>query len=67
MRLIYHPEAEAEFLEAARHYEEEVAGLGVRFMTEWDRAIESHEMAPRGGRDPALHHGAVSLRHLLSN
>jgi plasmid stabilization system protein ParE len=46
MRLIYHPEAETELFEAARYYEEEVAGLGARFMTEWDRAIEIILEAP---------------------
>lgn len=46
MRLIYHPEAETEVIEAARHYEEEVSGLGVRFLAEWDRAIEIILEAP---------------------
>lgn len=40
MRLKYHPEARAEVVEAARYYEEEVAGLGARFLNDWDRAIE---------------------------
>ena len=41
MRLIYHPEAEVELREAASRYQEEVSGLGARFMAEWDRMLRS--------------------------
>jgi toxin ParE1/3/4 len=40
MRLIYHPDAESELIEAARYYERRVATLGVQFLNEADRAVE---------------------------
>ena len=39
MRLIYHPDAESELVEAARYYESRVAMLGVQFLDEADRAV----------------------------
>lgn len=39
MRLIYHPDAEAELIEAARYYESRVATLGTQFLAEADRAV----------------------------
>jgi toxin ParE1/3/4 len=39
MRLIYHPDAEAELIEAARYYERRVATLGAQFLDEADRAV----------------------------
>ncbi len=39
MRLIYHPDAESELIEAARYYESRVATLGVQFLDEADRAV----------------------------
>lgn len=39
MRLIYHPDAEAELLEAVRFYERKVPGLGNRFLSEFDAPI----------------------------
>lgn len=39
MRLIYHPEAEAELIEAAQYYERRVAALGVKFLDDADRAV----------------------------
>lgn len=39
MRLIYHPDAESELIEAARYYESQVATLGVQFLNEADRAV----------------------------
>jgi len=46
MRLIYHPEAEAELIDAARFYERRVRGLGGRFLREFDEAIEKILEAP---------------------
>ena len=40
MRYEFHPEAEAEFIEAAAYYEQDVPGLGERFAREVRRAIE---------------------------
>lgn len=37
MRLIYHPDAEAELIEAARFYEQRIHGLGARFLDSRDR------------------------------
>jgi len=39
MRLIYHPEAEAELIAAAQFYEKRVATLGAQFLDAADRAI----------------------------
>ncbi len=46
MRLIYHPEAEAEVIEAARFYERRVPGLGGRFLDEFDAAVSEIDRAP---------------------
>jgi toxin ParE1/3/4 len=46
MRLTYHPEAEAELLEAARFYEQRTEGLGDRFLHELEAAIQSIQIAP---------------------
>jgi toxin ParE1/3/4 len=40
MRYEFHPEAEAEFIEAATYYERNVPGLGERFGNEVRRTIE---------------------------
>ena len=39
MRLIYHPVAESELIEAAQYYERRVATLGVQFLDDADRAV----------------------------
>jgi toxin ParE1/3/4 len=39
MRLIYHPEAETELVEAGQYYERRVATLGVQFLDEADQAV----------------------------
>jgi plasmid stabilization system protein ParE len=39
MRLIYHPEAEAELIAAARFYEQKVSMLGAQFLDAADRGI----------------------------
>jgi len=39
MRLIYHPDAENELIEAAQYYERGVSTLGVQFLAEADRAV----------------------------
>ena len=46
MRLIYHPEAEAELISAAEFYEGSLPGLGAQFLDVADRAIQSIRMAP---------------------
>lgn len=40
MRYEFHPEAEAEFIEAAAYYERNVPGLGERFGNEVRRTID---------------------------
>jgi hypothetical protein len=50
MRLIYHPDAESEVIEAARYYESRVATLGVQFLNEADRAVAMILEAPAGWR-----------------
>lgn len=39
MRLIYHPDAEAELIAAAQYYERRVGTLGVQFLDDADLAI----------------------------
>ncbi len=39
MRLIYHPDAEAELMEAAQFYERRVSTLGVQFLDATDHAM----------------------------
>jgi hypothetical protein len=39
MRVIYHPEAAKELIEAAQFYEERVRGLGTEFLDAADRAV----------------------------
>lgn len=39
MRLIYHPDAESELIEAAQYYERRIATLGVQFLDYSDRAV----------------------------
>jgi toxin ParE1/3/4 len=46
MRLIYHPDAEAELIEAARYYERRVATLGAQFVDEADRSVAKILEAP---------------------
>lgn len=46
MRLTYHPEAEAELIEAALFYEARSPGLGERFLQEFDAAITQIERSP---------------------
>jgi len=50
MRLIYHPDAESELIEAARYYESRVATLGVQFLNETDRAVAMILDAPERWR-----------------
>lgn len=50
MRLIYHPDAEAELIEAARYYESRVTTLGVQFLDEADRAVAMILKAPERWR-----------------
>jgi plasmid stabilization system protein ParE len=46
MRLIYHPDAEAELLDAVAFYEGRLPGLGDRFLRELDAAIAAIREAP---------------------
>ncbi len=46
MRLIYHPDAEAELIEAARYYERRLATLGAQFLDEADTAVSAIVEAP---------------------
>jgi toxin ParE1/3/4 len=62
MRLIYHPDAEAEVVEAARFYERRVPGLGDRFLREFDAAITKIIEAP--GRWRVVEEG---VRRFLMN
>ena len=46
MRLIHHPDAEAELIEAAQFYERRVPTLGAQFLDAADRAISVISAAP---------------------
>ena len=46
MRLIHHPDAEAEMIAAARYYEEKVATLGGQVLDAVDRGMRSIEGSP---------------------
>jgi hypothetical protein len=46
MRLIHHPEAEAELIEAAQFYERRVLGLGAQFLDTVEIAIGLIGKAP---------------------
>lgn len=46
MRLIYHPDAEVELIEAAQFYEARVPQLGARFLDGADRAVRLILQAP---------------------
>jgi toxin ParE1/3/4 len=46
MRLIYHPEAEAELVEAAEFYEARSPELAERFLREFDAAVAEVQASP---------------------
>lgn len=46
MRLIFHPEAEAELIQAAQFYESRVPTLGAQFLDEADRSVSTILGAP---------------------
>ena len=50
MRVIHHPDAEAELIKAAQFYERRVPTLGAQFLTAADRAIGVIQEAPERWR-----------------
>ena len=50
MRLIHHPDAEAELIEAAQFYERRVPGLGAQFLDAVDAAVRVVQQAPQRWR-----------------
>jgi toxin ParE1/3/4 len=46
MRLIYHPDAEAELIEAALFYEGRMPTLGAQFLNVADQALQTIRQAP---------------------
>ena len=46
MRLIYHPDAEAELIEAAQFYERRVPTLGAQFLDAAERSVGGIQDAP---------------------
>ncbi|MEY2879730.1 MAG: hypothetical protein RLZZ15_2110 [Verrucomicrobiota bacterium] len=50
MHLIHHPDAEAELIEAARYYEQEVPTLGAQLLDAVDRAVAVILSAPERWR-----------------
>ena len=47
MQLTYHPEAEAELIEAARFYEQRLPSLGTQFLDAVESAIRIIQNAPK--------------------
>ena len=45
-RVIFHPEADAELVEAAQHYESQSHGLGRNFLDETKRGVTSIQQFP---------------------
>jgi plasmid stabilization system protein ParE len=50
MRLIYHPDAEAELIETGQYYERRVAKLGTQFLDDAARAVSMILAAPERWR-----------------
>jgi len=50
MRLIYHPDAEIELIEAAKFYEQRVSTLGAQFLDAVDQAVRAIVDAPERWR-----------------
>ena len=50
MRLIYHPDAEAELIESAQFYEERLPHLGGQFLDAFESAIGEIQNSPRQWR-----------------
>jgi hypothetical protein len=48
LELVFKDEANIEFMEAFLYYEEQLEGLGERFLIELDRVILSINLAPKG-------------------
>ena len=46
MKIVYHPDAEEELLDAVRFYQQRVPGLGERFLREFDAAISKIQATP---------------------
>lgn len=46
MLIGFHPQARAELIEAAQFYEEQVSGLGLRFLNAVDQAIDALKADP---------------------
>ncbi|MEI6561510.1 MAG: type II toxin-antitoxin system RelE/ParE family toxin [Verrucomicrobiota bacterium] len=63
MRLIYHPEAELELIEAAQFYERKVRGLGEQFLSEFDAAVKRIQKSP--DRWPAVTNAPCKLQRFL--
>ena len=50
MRLIYHPHASRELIEAAQYYESRIVTLGLQFLEDADRAIAQISKSPGSWR-----------------
>ena len=70
MRVIYHPAAEAEIIDAAQFYAPRISGLEVEFLDAVDQAVAAILESPERWRIidadlSPLSNGAFPLRHLL--
>src|SRR6266404_280046 len=66
MRLIYHPDAETELIEAAQYYERRVATLGVQFLDHADRAVSIIHVLPNAGESSRVTYEATSCLAFLT-
>jgi hypothetical protein len=71
MRLIYHPDAEAELIDAAQFYERRVSTLGTQFLDAVDKAIRTIVHAPERSKIifadvRRLSYASLPVRDLLS-
>ena len=62
MRLIYHPEAEAELIDAALFYEKRVTSLGAQFLAATDQAVERILANPESFRVIATSVGVCGMK-----
>jgi toxin ParE1/3/4 len=46
MRIVFHPQARSELIEAAQYYEEKLQGLGLHFLVSVDEALENLQKSP---------------------
>jgi plasmid stabilization system protein ParE len=67
LKIEFLPEADEEFLEAARYYESEAAGVGLAFVAEVHKAVSEMEKFPFAAPDVRVGVRKKVLRHFAYN